>query len=214
MRWETSLPATNNHLSELEFDALAELINLGVSRAAFSLRQLVGEQVHLTVPSVEILLRPEAAELISPNQSNLLVAVRQAFEGEFSGCALLIFPEANSLELVRAVSGVDLPLEDILELEQEALTEIGNIILNGCMGTIANLLERSLTMSLPEIIHGSGINFFELSPSGLDDGVLFIRINFSLQGREISGYVAIVLDFLSLEALRGLIADFIRRTTT
>ena len=97
--------------------------------------------------------------------------------------------------------------------EQEALAEIGNVILNGCMATIANLLERSLTMSLPEIIRGSGLNFFDLSPSGVDDGILFVRINFTLKGREISGYVAIVMDFLSLEALRALVADFIRRAT-
>ena len=57
--------------------------------------------------------------------------MRQAFRGEFSGWALLIFPESNSLELVRAVAGSGLPFEDILELEHEALAEIGNIILNG-----------------------------------------------------------------------------------
>lgn len=198
-------------LTELELDALTELVNLGVSRSAASLRELTGEEVLLTVPSVVILTREEAATIIRGTDANPLVAVRQVFQGEFSGCALLIFPEQNSLELVRAVTRGELSLEDIIELEQEALTEIGNIILNGCMATIANLLERSLTMSLPEIIRGSGLDFFELSPSGADDGILFIRINFSFLGREISGYVAIVLDFLSLAALRLLVADLIRR---
>jgi chemotaxis protein CheC len=165
------------------------------------------------------LTRGEAAALITQKDQaqgdrNLLIAVRQAFQGEFSGCALLIFPEPNSLELVRAVTRGALSLEDIIELEQEALAEIGNIILNGCMATIANLLERSLTMSLPEIIRGSGRDFFDLSPSGADDGILFVRINFSLKGREISGYVAIVMDFLSLAALRSLVADFIQRAAS
>jgi chemotaxis protein CheC len=204
----------NGGLTELELDALTELVNLGVSRAANSLRELVGEQVFLTVPSLAILSRQEAAVIIRQGNADPLIAVRQAFQGEFSGCALLIFPEPNSLELVRAVTSGDLSLEDIVELEQEALAEIGNVILNGCMATIANLLQRSLTMSLPEIIRGSGLNFFDLSPSGADDGVLFVRINFSLKGREISGYVAIVMDFLSLAALRALVADFIRRETS
>jgi chemotaxis protein CheC len=198
-------------LSELELDALTELVNIGVSRAANSLREMVGEEVILTVPSVIILSRPDAAFAIRQGNANPMVAVRQAFQGEFSGCALLIFPEPNSLELVRAVTRGDLSLDDIIELEQEALAEIGNIILNGCMATIANLLERSLTMSLPEIIRGSGLDFFELAPSGTDDGILFVRINFSLKGREVSGYVAIVMDFLSLAALRALVADFISR---
>jgi chemotaxis protein CheC len=38
-------------LSELEADALTELVNLGVSRAALNLRELVGDQVLLTAPA-------------------------------------------------------------------------------------------------------------------------------------------------------------------
>jgi len=211
MNPEPKTMAAGGGLSELELDALTELLNIGVSRAANSLREMVGEEVILTVPTVIILSRPDAALAIRQGNANPMVAVRQAFQGEFSGCALLIFPEPNSLELVRAVTQGDLSLDDIIELEQEALAEIGNVILNGCMATIANLLERSLTMSLPEIIRGSGLDFFELSPSGTDDGILFVRINFSLSGHEVSGYVAIVMDFLSLNALRILVADFIRR---
>ena len=201
-------------LDELEIDALTELVNIGVSRAAVGLRELVGEEVILSVPSVSILSRAEAAQLVSQGTSDFLIAVRQAFQGEFSGRALLIFPEANSLELVRAVAGRHLSLDDIVELEQEALAEIGNIILNGCMGTIANLLRRSLTMSLPEIVRGKGEELFVLSPSGADDVVLFIRINFSIKGREISGYVAMVMDLTSLASLKSLVTEFIRRATS
>ena len=76
------------------------------------------------------------------------------FEGDITGRALLIFPDTKSLELVRAVTGGELPLEEIIELEQEALAETGNIILNGCLATIANMLQRNLKMSLPEILRG------------------------------------------------------------
>jgi chemotaxis protein CheC len=198
-------------LDELELDALTELVNIGISHAAASLAVMVGEQVLLSVPSVVILSRAEAAALISQPKSDLLVAVRQAFHGEVSGRVLLIFPESNSLELVRAAVGEHLSLEDILELEHEALAEIGNIILNSCMATIANLLQRSLKMSLPEIVRGAGGEFFELSASMPDDVVLFVHINFSLKGHEVSGYVAMVMDFPSLAPLKELIAGFIRR---
>ena len=124
---------------------------------------------------------------------------------------MLIFPEKNSLELVRAVAGDRLSLEDILELEHEALAEIGNIILNACIATAANLLQRSLTMSLPEIVRGTGERLFDLSESMADDVVLFVHINFSLKGNQIVGYVAMVMDFASLESLKILVAEFIRR---
>jgi chemotaxis protein CheC len=208
---DDDLISVSHPLGELEMDALTEVVNIGVSRAANSLRELVGEQVYLTVPALAIMTRAEVAAVIAIRSGNLLVAVRQGFEGEFTGAALLIFPETNSLELIRAVTRGDLPLEDIIELEQEALAEIGNIILNSCMGTIANLLKRSLKMSLPEIIRGNGADLFESPMHGITDGVLFIRIKFSLKGHEVSGYVAIVMDFLSLEALQALISDFIGR---
>jgi len=198
-------------LDDLELDALTELVNIGVSRAAASLGTMVGEQVLLSVPSVLLVSRSRAADLISQSRSELLVAVRQAFDGDVSGRALLIFPEKNSLELVRAVAGQDLSLEDILELEHEALAEIGNIILNACMATVANLLRRNLTMSLPEIVRGTGGGLFDLAVSMADDVVLFVHINFSLKGHQIVGYVAMVMDFASLSSLKELVGEFIRR---
>jgi chemotaxis protein CheC len=198
-------------LSEMELDALTELVNIGVSRAAVSLAAMVAEQVLLSVPSVVIVSRSRAAELIGEPKQDLLVAVSQAFHGDVSGRALLIFPEKNSLELVRAVAGERLSLEDILELEHEALAEIGNIILNACIATIANLLQRSLTMSLPEIVRGTSEGLFDLRSAEADDIVMFVHINFSLKGRQIDGYVAMVMDFASLTALKELVAAFIRR---
>jgi chemotaxis protein CheC len=198
-------------LSELELDALTELVNIGVSRAAASLGAMVGEQVLLSVPSVVIVSRSKAADLLGGTRQDLLVAVRQAFHGDVSGRALLIFPEKNSLELVRAVAGERLSLEDILELEHEALAEIGNIILNACIATVANLLERSLTMSLPEIVRGDSEGLFDLGVAIGDDVVLFVHINFSLKGHQIMGYVAMVMDFASLVSLKELVAEFIRR---
>jgi chemotaxis protein CheC len=201
-------------LDELEIDALTEVANIGVSRAAGSLRELVGEQVFLSVPSLSVVSKAEAADLVRGSAGGHLIAVRQAFDGEISGRALLIFPEQNSLELVRAVAGDHLSLRDIAELEHEALAEIGNIILNSCIGTISNLLQRSLIISLPEILRGPGNDFFDLSTPGVEEVVLFIRIDFTLQGRAISGYVALVMDLPSLTALKALVAEFIRRVTT
>ena len=64
-------------LSELELDALTELVNIGVSRAATSLGAMVGQQVLLSVPSVAIVSRARAMEQIGETRQDLLVAVRQ-----------------------------------------------------------------------------------------------------------------------------------------
>jgi chemotaxis protein CheC len=141
-----------------------------------------------------------------------LVAVRQDFSGAFSGRALLIFPEANSLELVRAVVGRQLSLEDIVDLEDEALAETGNIILNSWVATIANLLKRALKMSLPVVIRGDGQNMFE-SAETRQTPILFLHVKFEISQREIRGYVALLMDIPSIDELRALLADFVAGIT-
>lgn len=202
-------------LNDLELDALTELVNMGVSRSAASLRHMVGDEVLLSVPSVAVVSRARAAQIIGSDPGGRMVAVHQAFAGDISGRALLIFPETNSLELVRAVTGGGLPLEDIIELEQEALAETGNIILNGCLATIANMLQRSLHMSLPEILRGSGPDFFslpDLADGDEEKAVLFLYITFSVRERDIRGYIAMLMDLPALASLKRLLAELIART--
>jgi chemotaxis protein CheC len=165
-------------LTELERDAITELANIGVSRAASSLRQMVGHQVLLSVPSVDVLSRKSAAALIGEREADTLIAVRQAFTGAFDGRALLIFPQTNSLHLLKAIIGDDISPDEQAEMEQEALAETGNVILNGCLGTIANMLRNSLAMSLPTVVRGSGAELFESGPGQDREGlVLFLSIS-------------------------------------
>jgi chemotaxis protein CheC len=199
-------------LAELERDALTEIVNIGVSRAASSLRKMIGDQVFLSVPSIEVVSQKRAARLISEREVSDLVAVRQDFAGPFSGRALLIFPETNSLELVRAVTGGELSAQDVVDMEQEALAETGNVILNSCLATMANMLRRSLTMTIPEVLRGSGASLFEVDKNGTADGlVLFLYIDFAVRSRDIRGYIAMIMDLPSLAMLKELLGEFIAR---
>ena len=197
-------------LSELERDALTEVVNIGVSRAAASLRKMVGEQVLLSVPAIEVMDQKRAAALVGERESDELVAVRQDFSGAFAGRALLIFPQASSLELVRAVTGEDMTAAEMAEMEGEALSEPGNVILNSCLATMANMLQRSLAMSLPAVVRGES-SALMAGPSGpaSDAPVLFLYINFVIAERAIRGYIVMLMDLPSMSALKLLIADFI-----
>jgi len=199
-------------LEELERDALTELVNIGVSRAAANLRKMVGEQVLLSVPSVEVVTREGATVLIRERESGELVAVRQDFVGVFSGRALLIFPKSNSMALVHAVTGGALSVEEAADMENEALAETGNVVLNSCLATMANMLKRSLSMTIPEVLRGSGATLFEVDESGDSEGlVLFLYIDFSVRKHDIRGYIAMIMDLPSLALLRDLLEEFIAR---
>lgn len=198
-------------LTDLERDALGELSNIAMARAANSLRQMVEHEVLLSVPSVDIVSKDTATQIIAKPDNPTLVAVRQDFNGPFSGRALLIFPEANSFELVRVVVGRQLPLEDIGNLEDEALAETGNIILNSWVATIANLLKSTLKMSLPIVVRGDSRQMLRSDES--QNLVLFLHIKFEIRKKEIRGYVALLMDIPSIGELRSLMADFISNST-
>jgi len=197
-------------LSQIEQDALAEIANMGVSRAATSLRQMVGEQVLLSVPAVNIVTRQAASRLVEKGNTTKLVAVQQSFEGPFSGRALLIFPEAQSLELVRSIVGDEHSLEDVIDLEHEALAETGNVILNSCLATIANVLRRTMRMSLPSVVRGDGEMLFDVRGGPADGNlVLFLYIDFTIKNRDIHGFISLLMDLPSITALKKIVREFI-----
>ncbi|HEV7371196.1 chemotaxis protein CheC [Arenibaculum sp.] len=202
-------PAPEFVLTEIERDALTELVNMGMGRAARNLSRMIREQVELSIPRTEILSRVGAADHLSRDGQLALVAVGQDFEGSFSGRALLLFPENNSLALARAVLDDGLSLEEIVDLEQEALAEIGNVVLNGCLVILANTLERSLNMSLPRVLRGDGRFLFLGTDGDPDELVLFLRIEFAVSSRCIEGYIALLMDLPSLSEVRQLVRDVI-----
>jgi chemotaxis protein CheC len=200
----------SSELSEIEQDALAEIANMGVSRAAASLRQMVGEQVLLSVPAVNIVTREAASRLVQRSNDSKLIAVKQSFEGPFSGKALLIFPQAQSLELVRSIVGQEHSLEDVIDLEHEALAETGNVILNACLATIANVLRQTMRMSLPSIVRGDGDTIFDVrGPHSQEDLVLFLYIDFTMRHRDVRGFIALLTDLPSIVALKKIVRGFI-----
>jgi chemotaxis protein CheC len=197
-------------LSEIEQDVIAEIANMGVSRAANGLRQMVGHEVLLSVPAVNVVTREAAARLVERGGSSKLVAVQQSFEGPFSGRALLIFPAAQSLELVRSIVGDEHSLEDIIDLEHEALAETGNVILNACLATIANVLRQTMRMSLPTVVRGDGGKLFGVQSDPAEGNlVLFLYIDFTVKNREIRGFIALLLDLPAIAALKVIVRDFV-----
>jgi chemotaxis protein CheC len=197
-------------LDELELDALTELVNIGVSRAAVGLATMSGEEVTLSVPAVSVVTPAEAAAMIGGGAQDKLIGIEQNYSGEISGRALLVFPETNSLELARAVAGAAVKPEDIPSMAPEALLETGNVVLQACLGSLSNMLQRRLEISTPSLVEGGAADLMQRVSS---EGVVFIYVNFVLRGRQVRGYIALLMDLAAFTALKRLVGDFIRRET-
>ena len=139
-----------------------------------------------------------------------LVAVQQSFEGPFSGRALLIFPEAQSLELVRSIVGAEHSLEDVIDLEQEALAETGNIISECMLGYDCQCpaQDNADVTALGDPRNGATLFDTETPTSG-GDLVMFLYIDFTIKHRDVRGFIALLMDLPSITALKEIVRDFI-----
>ncbi len=191
-----------NSLTELHLDALSEVFNVGAGRAAASLSDIVGEEVRLSVPSVEIRKSSEIDVSSMGLQSDRFGAVHQTFSGSFEAEAILLFTEEHALKIVRDMMGSQISLEDLAEFEQEAMCELGNIILNACLSAMADMLSIPLNCSLPDYSVASTEEIFRrVSNDAQQPYVLLLHIDLAIESRHSEGHLIFLLSSTSLADL-------------
>lgn len=196
------------NLSELERDALAEVFNHGVGQAADALSQIANEAVLLSVPRVTLSTRQLLAEQMQAQGCERLCSVRQGFSGVMETDAVLMFPVDQSLLLVQMMVGSDVSLKQLGEMEQDALAEVGNILLNGIVGSMADMLQMQFEGTLPVVDQGTAEDVLG-STSDNTGSVLNLEVDFDIAAREIRGFIAFMLDVKSINFLRNRLNQFL-----
>ncbi|MDM8564873.1 chemotaxis protein CheX [Candidatus Halobeggiatoa sp. HSG11] len=186
------------HLSELQHDAVVELLNIGMGSAVCSLSEIVNEEIKLSIPSLKLLHRQEVIEYFE-TLSQDIVAIRQSFQGAFNGDSLLAFAQDKGIRLVSILMKHQVSTEELAELEADAVKEIGNIILNSCLATCSNVLGEKLITEIPIFMKGTATEIFNKKLATI---VMFLHIKFSLQNEDIDGYVAFILKVSAIEQLK------------
>ncbi len=196
-------------LDDIERDALTEVFNIGVGQAASAMSQMVNDRVVLSVPSISFTSRVTAARELTKDAGQRICSVSQRFRGTFEADAILMFPENKSLEIVRLMIGDEMPIEELTAMEQEALSEIGNIILNALIGTLADVFGSEFSSSLPVFLFGTSSEILQAERKDASDLVMLLHIDFRLETNQINGYVAFLLDVSSVRGLKDSIHRFL-----
>jgi len=200
-------------LTAAQRDALVELLNIGFGRAAASLSQLTGQRVLLDVPQVSVHAIDELNETLQTVLGNEVASVHQIFSGPVAGDALLVLDhKAASMlkELLTDEPPLPLPLD---ATAREVLTEVGNILLNACLGTFGNLLQVQVSFSVPHLNLDTLQHLMQsliVNRVGLSYA-LVVRAAFRLRDAEVSGYIVIVLSVASLARLIQSVEEWERR---
>lgn len=189
-------------LTTSQKDALTELINIGYARAAAALSDLTGHRISLEVPEVAIHLIPEIKEKLERVIVGDVASVNQVFSGPISGNAILLLDREAAMLLNRLLTD----RSDTPELDgaaREVITEVGNIVLNACLGAFGNLLKVQVSFTVPylqfETVH-KVIKSITVAGDELEYA-LIIHTRFHMRASNVSGYLVIILGVTSLERL-------------
>ena len=188
-------------LSPDDQDALGEIFNIAVGHAAASLSEMAKEEVQLSVPEIALLNIDEIQGATETNNADIM-CVNQAFGGQFNGSALLLFFVDKSVNLIRVLLQDD-NIEEISELEEEVLCEVGNILINNCIASIANLADIEIDVFLPGFFKGPTQQALRNIAVGTTEEkkVLLAQIDIHMDSCDVSGHLALTLSMNALEDL-------------
>ncbi|MBF0258791.1 MAG: chemotaxis protein CheX [Desulfamplus sp.] len=189
-------------ISHEQLEAVKELCNIGVGRGASVLNTMLSSHISLNVPDVQILSSNEFRdELKSFAKDSSISSVSLAFQGKISGSAQLMFPTETASSLVSVL------VDESDELDMDALRagtfcEVGNIVLNGVMGSISNILGLTFDYSVPEYIEANPENFIQKPALNENSHVLLAKTRFTIDELDIEGDIAL---FMRIGAINILI---------
>ena len=190
-------------LNAVQHDALVELLNIGFGRAGASLSKLTQQRVLLEVPHVAIHPITHLNESLGRLVDERVASVHQMFSGPVAGDALLLLDPIAAATLTELLTDVPALSLDLDPSTREVFTEVGNIVLNACIGTFGNMLEVPMSFSVPDV---DVTNITSVIDRMMDSGdafryALVVTAGFRLRESAVTGYVVIVLTVQSLKRL-------------
>lgn len=188
-------------LTDEQIDALKELINIGVGRASGVLSSMIDCRIRLEVPSIQIIPLSELAKEVSRIGRGQLSAVKLGFKGSFTGTAALVFPPDSAAKLVSLLVRDETDTPDLDAVKVGTLNEIGNIVINGVMGSVSNVLRQHIDYSLPAYVEDSLEHMLAASASGTDFLILLAHTRFTVEEFMIEGNIVLVFESKSFDSL-------------
>ena len=190
-------------LTDRQNDALAELINIAFARTGAAFSELTGQRVLLSPPNVSIHRTAELPRVLEKFIPGEIASVHQVFAGPVAGDALLLLNYDGAIELTNLLVDDPIPAGYLDESAREVLTEVGNILLNACLGMFGNLLRVHVSFSVPRLHLESLDELVASLITGEQDRRFSLVVSTAFQVRDsaVSGFLVMALSVASLDRL-------------
>jgi chemotaxis protein CheC len=189
------------HVDSTIIDAIRELINIGVGNAAAKLAELTNAKIILEIPEIKIIPLADISHEALIAHDRQLATVCLEFRGVFSGRTALMIPPNSAANLVSILTHEPYDAAELDAVMVDTLKEVGNIIVNGVMGTISNILSERLEYSLPSYHQGFARAIISEPGWAPEKEVIIANTRFRVSEKNIVGHIVMILDVGSLDAL-------------
>jgi chemotaxis protein CheC len=198
-------------LTPIQEDSLIEFINISFNRAANALSSLTNHRVSVNIPEIGILPIQDLTNNLSHLVGQEVAMINQIFSGPVTGNAVLMISYPEAVRLSHLFSSQQTQSDFLSASDREALTEVGNILLNACLSTLGNILQVHISFTVPRmqidgvdgLMRSLVVDHTELRHC------LVISSTFNLQERTVSGYMVVVMGLASLDRLIQSIDQFV-----
>lgn len=192
-------------LSELQLDSLKELTNIAMGQAATALAQMIDKKVTLSVPEAKLVPLSEVPEQLGGSE-NEVVCLFLKIQGDVTGSTLFVFDPESALVLTKLLLGMEVgeEMEDISEIGESALKELGNIFTNVYLNALAEMLKIKVQPSLPYFARdmlGAVIDMVMIEIAMVSDYAMVLDTKIEISDYKIHGNFLILPDRNSLELI-------------
>jgi len=201
-----------DEFTQIEIDAIAEIMNIGAGHASNALSVMTGKDIRMTVPEVKLCPVEKIPRLIG-RPEDLVAAVYVGIQGKMGqnafplGSLMLILPHDSAKELATLLQNkTERDADpDLSEIDISALEECGNILSGSSLTAVSKVLDTELVESLPNFAHDMlqavmSFALIELAPKTKD--ALTFTTDFKVEGHEIKAFFLLLLAPESLNLLR------------
>ena len=191
-------------IEELDHDALTELFNIGLHRAASSLSELTGQRIIVDLPRLWICPIEETHARLIDLLDGDLATVHQIFKGTVTGDAVLVLDYESATRLAALMTDGSVAIGGRLDQSaREVLAEVGNVILGSCLSSFGDMLQVSVSFSVPRMHIESLEGLLRSMRVDSEDlsFALLAATRFRLTEGEVGGYLIIAVGMSSLSLI-------------
>ncbi|MCK4707900.1 MAG: hypothetical protein KAU21_04725 [Gammaproteobacteria bacterium] len=168
-----SLSFQTNFSIEQKNVILLQMAELALSESATQISSLGHSKVCFKVDSIGVKNKDELDSLLNSDEPDML-AVCHRVDGVSPGEIIFLMKDSAALIFMKEVLQEKVTLNEMSEMEEEALLEMGNIIVNDLLSHYVEILQKSVTTSIPVIRRGHYVDLFNQLSAGTDEKKYFI----------------------------------------